>query len=62
MPDFLATLNCSAVSNFFHSASVFSTFSVGSCGALSDVSIGLFLASLAWHDVSDAASMRVLIM
>lgn len=61
MPDFLAIRNCSGVSNFFHSASVFSTFSVGSSGALFDVSIGFFSASCAWHEVIDIASMNALI-
>ena len=57
MPDFLATRNCSSVRIFFHSASVLTTFSVGSSGALLDVSIGF----LAWHDVRVTANMTVLI-
>ena len=55
MPDFLATRNCSAVSSFFHSASVLTTFWVGSLGAVFDVS----MASSAWHDVRDRASKSV---
>ena len=59
VPDFLATRNCSAVRIFFHSSSDLTTFSVGSVGAVFDVSMVFFLASSAWHDVRDTARKRM---
>lgn len=54
MPAFLAIRNCSGVRISFHSASVLTTFSVGSLGASVAVSIG----SLALHEVKVTVNMR----
>jgi hypothetical protein len=56
VPAFLAMRNCSGVRISFHSASVLTTFSVGSLGASAAVSMG----SLAWHEDRRVANMRAL--
>ncbi len=57
MPDLRATRNCSGVRISFHSASVLTTFLVGSVGAVLDVSIGFSFED--WLSAVQAMSMIV---